>query len=49
LQEDLAEIFEIRDDQSVLGLEVPIKADLRDSGLFDDLLYADGVDTLPME
>src|SRR3974390_814201 len=45
-QEDVAAIREIRDDQIVLGCEVPIKADLRHSGLFDDLFYAYGADTL---
>ena len=48
-QEDVAVILEVRDDQIVLRCEVPIKVYLRDTSLFDNLLYADGVDTLAIE
>jgi len=42
-------ILEVRDDQIVLRCEVTIKVYLRDTSLFDNLLYADGVDTLAIE
>ena len=43
------DLFEISDDQIVLGIESAIEADFGDAGLFDDRLDADGADALIAE
>ena len=48
-QEDGPAMFQVGDDQIILGCEIPVETDLRDPSFPDDLLDADGMDALPVE